>query len=1124
MSIFKSTFTKAVREQLKTRQDALKSRLPKAVIQLNSRNSWVRMTSGVNVNGTSVLAKNYILQGGVLLNNKLRSGVGGADKVYSNFAPSLSSYNTNAKAGTAGIKPMPGITAIDIKSKSAYGSLREVTVQFECHNLQQLEDLELLYMRPGYTALIEWGWTPYLDNSGNLVSNINFYDDVINGTKEKDQILLDLFQRSKDHSGNYDALYGYIKNYSWNARMDGGYTCTTTLISIGEIMESLKVGWTPLDINTIVFEGGLISTNPTKSLPPPPPASQYVAAPTVDFTKFENVLKQGQSFADLGFTSNPLAQAYSKNILAGLCYELYNHCQSFTKTNLDIVSTNGSGFNMITYFNGPSNTEQGGINAQGNVQAYITLESFVRLLNEYVLLASGKDQNDRKPFISLSTTSNSYDDTKSESLLCLAHPLQVSIDPTVCLITSPIWAGGIDTSDINAGANNGTPTIYDSQAEEILQLIDTTTDTNAIGKKLIDIIGFGKPNYSVNNAKEFARSFYTAAKRKRPNIVLQGIVDSLRKIDGKGIDPIKTRDENNKFNATYTTLFELSTYQTLEKEEQEKKANADKLAKGDTSNFGVKYLKELGAIDGAKFQFDKEFGIIGNIYLNIDFLYRLSTNDNVKTNGELKLYKYLKTLLTEVQECIGGVNNFDIHVDPVDSVARIIDVNYVDVSNRADAYKNAFPLEMSNTSGTVRSYNIQSQIFPEQASLVAIGAQIGGGGAQASQNNTLLDFNNNLEDRIIPKKFAPITSPNTDKGNSNTEYLKTSLDKLKDFFLPQNNAIQEKVKVNDGSTPSTSQPSTSEYKGALRDVIRYFQGITSSNTKNRAIIPIKASLTMDGIGGLVIGHLFKIPSDLLPKGYKEDSIGGKLVQTVIGISHKVGSGDWTTTIDAYNIIINDPKGSIDFDKLISLNPTTGVTTIGASASTVVENLQLSGDYRNRAFAFIASREQFTEFATDDEGDPRLGYGTDQIFDNGRLRKVRAGDRTTPEAAKQVLLSQIKDDYEKRVTRDIGQSNFDKLNDNQKAALISFAYNVGSITSPIVTAIKQGKLEEAATQIQNGPRTGKKSGIVYPGLILRREQEAALFLTPVSPSSKFQLAPPKPFDKVTFAKPNQLPFG
>jgi GH24 family phage-related lysozyme (muramidase) len=1124
MSIFRNTFTKTVREQLKTRQNALKSRSPKSIIQLNSRNSWVRMTSGVNVNGTSILAKNYILQGGVLLSNKLRFGVGGADKAYSNFAPSLNPYNTSATAGTAGIKPMPGITAIDIKSKSAYGSLREVTVQFECHNLQQLEDLELLYMRPGYTALIEWGWVPFLDNAGQLQSNINFYDDVINGTKEKDQILLDLFQRSKDHSGNYDALYGYIKNYSWTARMDGGYTCTTTIISIGEIMESLKVGWTPLDINNIVSQGGLIKTSPLQ-IPQSPTTSisQYVAAPKVDFGKIENVLK---SLADvgLGFVNNPLAQAYSKNILAGLCYELYNHCQSSPKTSLDIISTNGSGFNMITYFNGPSNLDPGGINAQGNVQAYITLESFVRLLNEYVLLAGGKDQNNRKPFISLSTTSNSYDDNKSEPLLCLAHPLQVSIDPTVCLITNPIWAGGVSTSDINAGANNGTPTTYDSQALDIYNQLEKigSGDEDPIGTKLLEYIGFGKTEYSPNNVKEFLRSFAKIYRQKNPTTSTTAAINREINRLTNNLVPPGGGSKLGSGDPTWDALFNGNFIEINDKEEVEKTAIADKLAKGDTSDFGNKYLKELGAIEGAKFQTGEEFGIIGNIYLNIDFLYRLSTNDSVKTNGELKLYKYLKTLLNEVQECIGGVNNFDIHVDPVDSVARIIDVNYIDATNRNDAYKNAFPLEMSNTSGTIRSYNIQSQIFPEQASIVAIGAQIGGGGAQASQNNTLLDFNNSLEDRIIPKKFSPITSPNTDEKSTNTEYLKTSLDKLKDFFLPQNDAVQEKTEVTDPNAP-ISQPSTSEYKGALRDVIRYFQGVTKSNTKNRAIIPIKASITMDGIGGLIIGNLFKIPSDLLPKGYKEGSIGGKLLQTVIGISHKVGSSDWTTTIDAYNIIVNDPKGSIEFKDLISLNPTTGVTTIGASANTVVENLQLSGDHRNRAFAFIASKEQFTEFATNDEGTLRLGYGTDKIFDNGKLRDVRAGDKTTPEAAKQVLISQIQNDYEKRVTSRIGQSNFDKLNDNQKAALISFAYNVGSITSPIATAIKQGKIEEVATLIQNGPRTGQQSGVLK-GLILRREQEAALFSTPVSPSSKFQLAPPKSPIKIPFFNPpNTLPF-
>jgi GH24 family phage-related lysozyme (muramidase) len=1075
MSIFRNTFTETVRKQLKTRQDALKSRSPKAIIQLNSRNSWVRMTSGVNVNGTSALAKNYILQGGVLLNNKLRSGVGGADKVYSNFTPSLKSYNTNAKAGTAGIKPIPGITAIDIKPKSAYGSLREVTIQFECHNLQQLEDLELLYMRPGYTALIEWGWTPYLNNDGELASSINFYDDVINGTKERDQILLDLFQRSKDHSGNYDALYGYIKNYSWTARMDGGYTCVTTLISIGEIMESLKIGWTPLDINNIVLNKGLLGLK--SPLASPALSSQE---------KVSNI-----------FLQDPFAKHYSKNILAGLCYELYNYCQLFPKNSLDIISTSSSGYNMITYFNGSSNTNQGGINAQGNVQAYITLESFIRILNEKVLLAAGKYQANRKPFISLSTTSNSYDDNKSESLLCLAHPLQVSIDPTVCLITNPIWAGGINTSDINAGANNGTPTIYDSQALDIYNLIKasrTFENNNPIGEKLLKYIGYETPTYSTNNAKEFVRSFTKIVREKEAKFIPSNDVGRINYV-ANILDDLRGNIKAEE--ATTKIIFDKNTIAVNDKEEADKKAEQEKLAKGDTSSFGTQYLKELGAVEGvAKFQIDDEFGVIGNIYLNIDFLYRLAINDDVKINGELKLYKYLKTLLNEVQECIGGVNNFDIHVDPVDSVARIIDVNYVDTNKRKTAYDSTFQLEMSNTSGTVRSYNIQSQIFPEQASLVAIGAQVGGGGTQASQNNTLLDFNNNLTDRIITIKDDPSISLSNNKEESikqRINYIKTSLDKIKDFLVQSDISKEEMKKVN-GSTPTNSQLQTSEYKGALRDVIRYFQGVTKSNTKNRAIIPIKISLTMDGIGGLVIGHLFKIPKDLLPKGYKEDSVGGKLLQTIIGISHKVGSGDWTTTIDAYNIISNDTKGDVEFKDLISVNPITGVTTVGASANTVVENLRLSGEYLNRAADFIAFKEGFLENPRPDtDRKLRGGYGSPILYTaDKKIVNLTTSTVFTEADAKRTLIYLIQTEYAPGIIKNIGQDSWNGLNANQQAALVSYSYNVGNINK-LVSSIKAKDFIKTATLIKEGPITA--AGKVEEGLRLRREQEAALFSKP-----------------------------
>ena len=73
---------------------------------------------------------------------------------------------------------------------------------------------------------------------------------------------------------------------------------------------------------------------------------------------------------------------------------------------------------------------------------------------------------------------------------------------------------------------------------------------------------------------------------------------------------------------------------------------------------------------------------------------------------------------------------------------------------------------------------------------------------------------------------------------------------------------------------------------------------------------------MDGIGGLVIGNLFTINQDVLPNGYKGVGAGVKLAQTVTGISHTLSNNnDWTTKIDALNIVLGKGPNSKSFASL-----------------------------------------------------------------------------------------------------------------------------------------------------------------------------------------------------------------
>jgi hypothetical protein len=99
------------------------------------------------------------------------------------------------------------------------------------------------------------------------------------------------------------------------------------------------------------------------------------------------------------------------------------------------------------------------------VQAYITLESLVELINNHVTIAfSDKEFKNIKPFSKISTKPSTYNaedisPATSGSLLCLAHPLQLSVDPSTCIITSPLWAGGANFADPSAKTIRSLPEV-----------------------------------------------------------------------------------------------------------------------------------------------------------------------------------------------------------------------------------------------------------------------------------------------------------------------------------------------------------------------------------------------------------------------------------------------------------------------------------------------------------------------------------------------------------------------------------------------------------------------------------------------------------------------------------------
>ena len=212
-----------VADQLKIRQDALanKGTTPEWQKLYTGKTAWVKLSSSVNVNkdgGTK--AKNNILTArGITGNSKINPG-----------------YNTSTSLG---VRPIPGLTDVSIQQINRFGTLRNAVVEFKVYDVERLSDLEALYMRPGFSILLEWGHTAYKTSAGVSTSPktvSGFFGSTVKASDVEQQII-DLQQSS---GGNYAGLFGYIKNFQWSFNQDGSYNCRVEIISKGELLESLQ--------------------------------------------------------------------------------------------------------------------------------------------------------------------------------------------------------------------------------------------------------------------------------------------------------------------------------------------------------------------------------------------------------------------------------------------------------------------------------------------------------------------------------------------------------------------------------------------------------------------------------------------------------------------------------------------------------------------------------------------------------------------------------------------------------------------------------------------------------------------------------------------------------------------
>lgn len=253
-NVIGAPFSDYVLQQLYIRaaRNSTTNRTNEEVLFLANKSGWARLISSVDIDLSPsqlkeyynklgvgpgydtprALARNWVLEAGTSKQSgngiTLRSGIG-PDGAY-------------GLGGTEelGYRPMPGLTSVVVETTGRLGSLRQATINFQAWNMNQLNVVEALYFRLGYSMLLEWGHTQYFANDNSFkTSEIYGIDNPFEGIR-KEAVQQKIAQKTRMSNGNYGGMLGIVSNFTWSLNEAGGYDCTVRLIGQGAIMDSLK--------------------------------------------------------------------------------------------------------------------------------------------------------------------------------------------------------------------------------------------------------------------------------------------------------------------------------------------------------------------------------------------------------------------------------------------------------------------------------------------------------------------------------------------------------------------------------------------------------------------------------------------------------------------------------------------------------------------------------------------------------------------------------------------------------------------------------------------------------------------------------------------------------------------
>tara|TARA_R110001592_G_scaffold70259_5_gene215306 strand:+ start:1203 stop:5087 length:3885 start_codon:yes stop_codon:yes gene_type:complete len=860
---------------------------------INSKTSFLRLTSGVDITNeegpsnttrlkdlglsesflSNQLARHFVLEGGT--STFLETGsIQRRGGLVENLKTENTSLNSKGAYGMSssdkyGYTPMPGLISADIKSLNR-GSLKEATVKIKCYNPQQFDIIDTLFIKLKYGMLLEWGHSIYVDNEGEIQNNNYSLSDEFLGTvetplAENPTTGMDIFEMAEamfnqfnslgkknkqteiyntivkyreESNGNYDAILAFVKNFNWTLNSDNSYDITLELISIGDVIESLRMdvslGGSKLNVK---YNGSDVAPSAlsTYDMPLMKNANRSIMDQIFAgiFTATELADDAQNSWVDASWIVIPVLSS----ILDDPTNSIFASFPPALKKGLKEKVRDGAYSEVlrIEFDESSEHSEESYYLKLGTLlriieQAFIPRnkednDPMFKINNTFKTKMEGQELSDSSvldpypPYLREILLNNLNQDPADEYnriALCYTLPSQMSLDPSVCLIPLP----------------EDTGTIRDFLETDIIEKIKSADKT------------------------------LTTAEARRE---LEENAESGNWFTGG-------------FGDDYGNIKEMFVA-------------AAATAKSFNGKLGHKFRRE-----------DNDYiGNMNHIHVNMAYVStlftKLSTSDDKSTY--INVYDFLTKIMDGIGKALGGVNDFEVVYDSDDNFFYIIDNTALpgagDISESVDDEPVEFLINLNDRVGGRGSFVTNTSIKSEISSELAAEISIAAVSNESSVNAGSTRFkwlNYGTKNRIL--QASEISNPGSSANTDN------SGDDIKDLVGGFSETIINYIEyISEISTLNFDYEDLETYQSSLSSVFSlasqnieksYATDPDKTGTQSKGFIPINLSLDLDGLSGPKIFEKFKIPDEFLPSSYK-----GNVNFLIKEISHTISSGKWSTS-------------------------------------------------------------------------------------------------------------------------------------------------------------------------------------------------------------------------------------